>query len=112
MEDFREQERRQFKRVKLSEPVHYQLKDTGHFGGCLSSDLSESGIRLRINEFVALNSEMKLQIQLPQSHKIIDCAGKVIWVEKSRFMDNYTVGLEFFQNDQVQELKREVQRIG
>jgi len=87
-------ERRQFNRVMLDEPVRYQLKDPAQFGGCISCDIGKGGIRININDFIPLNTELALEVQL-SSEQIVDRRGKVVWVEKLRFSDRYQAGIEF-----------------
>ena len=98
MDNQNEDEKRQFNRVFHSGPVQIQFKDPSLFGGCLSCDLSEGGVRVRINEFIPLKTELALTIRLADE-SIIECTGRVKWVEKTRFGDCYQAGLEFFSND-------------
>ena len=98
MEDPNTQDKRQFRRMTHSEPVQYQLKDPGQFGGCVSKDLSGGGVRILLNDFVPLNEELYLKIRLA-GDSIIECMGRVAWVEKSRFEDTYQVGLDFSQDE-------------
>lgn len=88
------EERRRFHRFRHAEAVHFQWKDPRYFGGCLSCDLSEGGIRFHSDDFIPLNTPLTLQIQLA-GDRVADCMGHVVWVEKERFADRYQVGLEF-----------------
>ncbi len=87
-------ERRQFSRIRLDEPVRYQLKDPTQFGGCLSCDIGAGGIRISVNDFIPLNTELALQVHL-SSKRVVDRKGRVVWVEKFRFADRYQAGVEF-----------------
>ena len=100
-------ERRQFHRVRRAQPVQFQLKDPSQYGGCLSCDLSQGGIRVQFNDFVPLKTEMTLQIQL-SDESIVDCPCRVAWVEKSRFGDRYQVGLEFAQGESILDSQRKI----
>ncbi len=100
-------ERRQFHRVHRAQAVRFQLKDPGQFGGCLSCDLSQGGIRVELNDFVPLGTEMTLQIQL-SDESVVDCPCHVAWVEKNRFGDRYQAGLEFDQGESILNSQRKI----
>ena len=91
-------EKRLFRRVNHSESVHFQFKDPAHFGGSLSCDLSEGGVRIRLNEFVPLHTELALDVRLRGEH-VVHCIGHVVWIEKARFGDSYYAGLAFSKSD-------------
>ena len=101
------QERRSFKRIKLSEPVHFQLKDSHEYGGCLTADISAGGVRINFNDFVPVNTEFVLQLQLA-SQKMIDCVGRVVWVEQMPYSDRYQVGLKFENTGSLVGSQREI----
>ena len=98
VEDVGVQERRQFKRVKLSEPVQYHPKDSLNISGSLSRDISEGGLRLTTSEFIPLDTELALSIQL-SAEEVIDCLGKVVWVEQLPHTERYQAGLKFEETD-------------
>ena len=87
-------ERRQYNRWSHAWPVRLQWKDPSQFGDCLSCDLNTDGIRVRLNNFVPLDTELTLQIQLADE-RVVDCLVRVAWVEKDRFGEHYQAGLEF-----------------
>ena len=89
--------RRKFNRTLLNESVRYQFKDPAQFGGSKACDISDGGIRININSFIPLNTELALEVQLP-SKEVIKRVGKVVWVEKFRFSDRYQAGIEFEEN--------------
>jgi len=91
-------DKRQFHRMAHSEPVQYQFKDPSRFGGCVSKDLSGGGVRILLNDFVPLNTELSLKIQLDDKG-VVECIGRVVWVEKSRFGETYQAGLDFSQDE-------------
>ena len=94
MEELESSERRQFPRVKHSEAVQYQSKDLTLQGGSLASDISEGGIRLNVNGFIPLHTELALSIQLT-TEKIVECLARVVWVEKVPYAERYQAGLRF-----------------
>jgi hypothetical protein len=89
---------REFRRIVHSEPVHYRFNDSSRFGGCVARDLSEGGIRVRLNDFVPLNTRLTLSIPLTKDN-VVECAGRVVWVEKSRFGEYYQAGLDISDDE-------------
>ena len=94
-----QQEKRRYRRIRFSEPVSFHLKDPHNFGGCLARDLSEGGIQLNFNEFVPLNSEIVLQLQLSRLPKVVDVTGRVVWLQRVPYSDRYAVGLQFEKSE-------------
>ena len=85
---------RKFVRVPYKEAVQFQTKDQRVFGGCLSQDLSEGGIRVNFNEFVPLDTELMLQVKL-NTGELAETMGKVVWVSKLPHTEKYQLGLQF-----------------
>jgi len=83
-----------------SEPVQYQFKDPSRFDGCVCRDLSEGGIRILLKDYIPLNTELSLKIRL-DDERIIECTGRVVWVERSRFGETYQAGLDFSQDESI-----------
>jgi c-di-GMP-binding flagellar brake protein YcgR len=100
-------EKRNFHRFDSTQPVRYQLKDPTQFGGSLSCDLSEGGIRLHLSDFIPLNTELTLTLQLADQ-SIVECPCRVAWVEKNRFSDRYQAGLEFVEADSMLDSQRKI----
>lgn len=94
-------EKRRFRRIRFAEAVHYQIKETNHFGGCLASDLSEGGMRINFNDFVPVHTEFLLQAKLEDKPHILDLRGRVKWLQKIPYSDRYHVGLEFTRVDPI-----------
>ncbi len=94
------EEKRNSRRFFHTGSVQFQFKDPTHFGGWLSCDLSEGGMRVKLNDFIPLHTELALQIRLADE-TIMDCTGRIVWVEKNRFGDNYQAGLEFTEGKTV-----------
>lgn len=88
-------EKRQYRRCAIKEPV--QVKSVFSImepEGGLSGDISEGGIRLNVKDFIPLGSLMELKVNLA-NNQVVECLGKVVWVEKMSTMDRYQVGLTF-----------------
>lgn len=100
-------ERRHFHRFRHVKPVQFRFKDPGKFGGCLSYDLSEGGIRVHLNDFVPLHTELTIQVQLADE-SIVKCASHIAWVEKNRFGEYYQAGLEFAKDGSARDSQRKI----
>ncbi|MBF0484656.1 MAG: PilZ domain-containing protein [Candidatus Omnitrophica bacterium] len=87
-------EKRRYRRLWFHEPVEYHLAGSGHSGGCLSSDLSEGGLRMNFGDFVPVGTKMLLSIPLGHN-RVFDCEGKVVWVENIAESDRCNLGVEF-----------------
>ena len=98
-------EKRFGERVKFTESVQFQIMDTEYFGGCLACDISEHGVRINLNDFVPLDTEMQLSLRLA-ADQVIDCNAKVIWIHKLPYTDRYQAGLVFEAGDEFQESKK------
>ena len=100
-------ERRDCRRIQFREPVQYQYKDPSQFGGWLACDISEGGIKVNMNDFVPLDTEISLQVPLANG-KTIDCLGRVVWVQKLPFSDYYQAGLKFEVVDSIVEVQNDL----
>ena len=52
-------------------------------------------MKLLLNDFIAKNDSMKLHINLID--KVLDTKAKVVWCNKERRSDRYSVGVEFVE---------------
>ena len=109
MEDLGLQERRQFKRFRHSEAVQYRPKDSYDVLGSLSQDISQGGLRITIPGFIPLNTEVMLSIQLA-TEQVVECLGKVVWVEKLPYSERYQAGLRFEDNDTIVNSRRSIEK--
>ena len=103
-------ERRRHKRLKFSESVQFQHRDPSQYGGCLSKDISEGGIRLNFSDFVPIDTELVLSVNLAKD-KMIDCMGRVVWVERVPFSEQYHVGIEFTESDSLFDSRQEIHKM-
>lgn len=95
----KKEEKRRFPRIGMKKPVHFQFLDPSQYGDSLSGDISEGGLRLRVNEFIALGEILQLEFQL-KSMQMIVLTAKVVWVNKLRFTDQYEIGVEFIEGNE------------
>ena len=85
--------RRASKRVSFRDPVQFEEKDLHFEGGSVGLDISETGIRMRFNDFVPIGTKLNLLIHL--EGKTVECVGRIMWVKKYPYSDNYQAGLSF-----------------
>jgi uncharacterized protein (TIGR02266 family) len=69
------------KRVPLSIPVHYTLRDKSHLGFMLN--VSTTGLSLRTRTHLLPDSVLGLKFSLPDSSKVFDLKGVVKWFNPS-----------------------------
>lgn len=93
-------ERRQFKRARYIEPVGLQIIKPEKTAGCLSADLSEGGLRLKVTDYITPGTELALKVQL-ENFQVYEFIGRVAWAEKDRFNERYQIGVNFEDNDQM-----------
>ena len=109
MEQYPKEEKRRFVRITFKQPVQFQWKDPVPLGGSLSFDLSEGGIRIRLNDFIPLAAELPLQIQLA-IEQAVDCIGRVVWIRKVPSSDSYHAGLEFIETESLGRVKEKIRQ--
>ena len=63
-------------------------------GGWASADISEKGVKIRCEEFVAPQTQLIVNIRL-YPEKVVILAGRVVWVQKNPHAEYYTAGVEF-----------------
>ena len=88
------EERRTYRRFKISIPVQYKFaafQDNMTRGSTL--DVSASGLRLRVKDKPSANEEVHLLINLPPNGKPILLAAKAVWSQATDWED-YQIGLK------------------
>lgn len=104
------EERRLAKRITFKEAVRYELIDPAHFGGTVAYDLSESGLRLRLTEFLPLNTEIILNITL-RTGQVVECRGRIKWISQIPYSEQYQAGVEFADPEIILEEKKKIRRL-
>lgn len=88
-----QQERRQYIRWPVRQPVQYQSKESEQ--ECISKDLGPKGICLQLNEELSSETPVRLDISLLQQGRM-SATGKVVWQKKSEdSTDKYIAGVQF-----------------
>ncbi len=90
-------EKRRHPRLDSRIPISYRKLETdaAEFKGSLMQDISESGARMTINEFLPRDSKLSLQIHLASGRNSAQGACRVAWVRKAAFSEQYHAGVEF-----------------
>lgn len=88
-------EKRKFTRFFEYDEISYSVIPHPKSKNKLTLDLSEGGIRFIADEFIPLNSLLRLEIKLLHCSKVINAIAKVVRV-KSLFGDErFEIGVEF-----------------
>lgn len=103
------EDKRVAKRVLFKEAVRYELKDPAYFKGCVAYDLSESGVRLRLTEFLPLHTEVIMNTRL-ENGQVIECMGRIVWISQIPFSEHYQAGIEFVQPELIVESKNKIRQ--
>ena len=92
-------EQRRFPRVDSRFPLKYKdLKESGRdFRGTISKNLSEGGVRFRIDRFISLACRLVVELNVPALEKPIRAISKVAWIKKLPAGDDYEVGNQFLE---------------
>lgn len=104
-----EAERRIAKRVEFREPIQYRSLDSEKVQGSLGYDLSETGVRFQTEDFVPLNKNLALHMDLG-SGASLDMSGQVVWVQVVPHADRYQVGVNFENSDVIKNSKKIIQQ--
>ncbi len=92
--------RRQNPRFVFNEAVGYQRGGGLPLEGSLADDISQTGLRLSVHEFIPLNTVLELKIQLPGQFQLIPFSAKVVWVKEIPFRDDaWEVGLSLVTSE-------------
>jgi c-di-GMP-binding flagellar brake protein YcgR len=92
LQEKKDSERRKYPRVDFIRKANYQLPASSEFG-VFTQDISQTGMRLLLDNEVSPGVILKLNFDLPgQSTKPIDTLAEVIW------QDNYLTGVKFISS--------------
>lgn len=91
--------RRQFPRFTFDKPVQYQPNEGADSRGALATDISLGGIKITVNEFMALGSVLEMGIYVAELGQQVPMKGKVVWVRENILSERFDVGLEFIKDE-------------
>ena len=88
----KDSDRRKYPRVDFIRQASYKLSQSSEFG-VFTQDISQTGMRLLLDNEVSPGAILKLNFELPgQSSKPIDTLAEVVW------QDNYLTGVKFISS--------------
>jgi len=88
-------EKRKNPRIDVSFPLECKNLPSRNYFYTVSKDLSSSGTRILINEFIPKDNLLKIHINLID--KVLDLKAKVVWCNKERVSERYSIGVEFVE---------------
>ncbi|MBI4309375.1 MAG: PilZ domain-containing protein [Candidatus Omnitrophica bacterium] len=90
-------DKRQCPRFSFKESIAYQTAQEVPLAGSLSADISQGGVRIRIQEFIALRTVVHLKIHLTNPARVVPVKGEVVWVREVPHSESYDVGIRFLE---------------
>jgi c-di-GMP-binding flagellar brake protein YcgR len=113
-------EKRKARRIKERAKVTitpletYDLPAAGKIIRHTTRDISLGGIRIQSNQFLPINSTLKIELSLKSPMRLITAFGKVRWIKSSRNAESFEMGIEFIDTSQeiVQILKSHLEGHG
>ncbi len=90
-------EKRQHPRFSFREPVAYNKKEGSPESGSLANDISGGGVRIRVQEFIPLNTVLDLKVHFTAPARTMAVKGFVVWVREVPHSEVYDVGIRFLQ---------------
>lgn len=97
-------DKRRHQRKKMPAGVYYKDEKKQSFDGCIAKDVSESGVCIRLKEFFPIGTVLDLQFKLPLSLSAIYVKGKIRWINKMSYNEEWEAGLEIFMDKHYMEL--------
>lgn len=91
-------ERRKNSRLDISFPVACNMLSKNHYFYTVSKNLCVGGLGIICSEFISVNSPLKISVNIID--RVITLKAKVIWCNRRRISDRYSVGLEFLEVNQ------------
>ncbi len=88
-------ERRRAKRVPEYLPISYRILPNAKSEGFLTRDISSSGVRFLIRDFVPKGAKLELTVNVPGMHFSFQTRAEVRWIRKDPSGERYEVGVEF-----------------
>lgn len=90
------EERRQHKRMEKNLEVEYSVEKKPHLKNGKTVNISEGGMKLRLDEKLAKGTIVDLKIYMPENNKTIEVEGEVSWTKECDGRD--ASGKRFFHS--------------
>ena len=94
-----DEDKRASPRFLFSGPVTYSQPEV-IVNGSVASNVSLSGMSLRVQEFVPIGVILGLQIRFGQSSKVIWAKARVVRVRQGLSEDCFEIGLKFIKDEE------------
>ncbi len=95
------EEKRKCERCNIRAPVHYALKGYHKFGNTVTKDISEDGMGVVLDQFVAPATDIFLELNI--SSRVVSALGKVMWVQQLPSSYRYRAGIKFSDLDDLEQ---------
>ena len=78
----------------------YQNAEESPLSGSLASDISQGGVRIRVQQFIPLRTIVNLKIHLNNPSRSVPVKGQVVWVREVPDAEEvFDVGIQFLEID-------------
>ena len=94
-----DEEKRLSPRFLFTQPVAYAQPEIT-VNGSVASNISLSGLSLRVQQFVPMGTILELQMRLGQSSKVVWAKAQVVRVREVLSEDCYEIGLKFIRDEE------------
>ena len=91
------EDKRQYPRVKFTNPVRYQIRGKPESDHAICDNLSVGGIGLTANRFIPRATPLMMEFNVLS--RIINPVGYVSWASPIPHSDRYKLGIEFKEFD-------------
>jgi hypothetical protein len=93
-------EKRQFPRIKLHSPLHYEIRGGPEFNSAVGDNISLGGMGFSDNRFISPETLIMLKINILS--RILSPIGKIAWSAPIPHSDRYRSGIEFLELDPIE----------
>lgn len=90
-------EKRNFPRIPLRTPVHYQIRGLAESNHTVSNNISLNGIGIINERFISPQTPVMLEINLVS--RVLRPIGRIAWASPLSHSDRYRIGIEFLELD-------------
>ncbi|MEW6101788.1 MAG: PilZ domain-containing protein [Candidatus Omnitrophota bacterium] len=91
------EDKRRFPRITLKTSLGYQVRGKPNIINAVCDNLSCGGASFTNNDFIAPNTILALEINVPQ--RVIRPFGRIAWVNSLPHSNRYRMGIEFVEWD-------------
>ncbi|MGE5280220.1 MAG: PilZ domain-containing protein [Deltaproteobacteria bacterium] len=91
------EDRRRWPRLRTYAPVKYRFLKEDRFLCCITSDISEGGVGLLVDDPLPCGACLYFQLKLRNAPQPAYGIARVAWTSKDPFSKKYRAGLEFIE---------------